>query len=257
MTYRERRERRAERLRGWADKRQRDARATFAAHEQYRGDVAFNTQPGHIPERARVIAREDRAFHSLQKADRMDERASNIESQLDHAIYSDDPDAIERLAERVADLEAERDRIKAYNVSARKGAPNLDLLDDAQRADLLTIARVQAYALGKRGEFPGYVLSNLGGNITRNRQRLESLRRQAVPRELVTVPVGDGLAGYPPPPNFAKVAMIRTGDAPIGYPGSLCLNCPCGQRPATELDGPDVTCACGVIYSFNGWRRAA
>lgn len=42
MTYRERRERRAERLRGWADTRQARAAATFAAHEVYRGDVAFN-----------------------------------------------------------------------------------------------------------------------------------------------------------------------------------------------------------------------
>ena len=59
MTYRERRERRAERLRGWAEARQARAAATFAAHEVYRSDYAFNTQPGHIPERARVIARED------------------------------------------------------------------------------------------------------------------------------------------------------------------------------------------------------
>lgn len=67
-TYRERREARAERLRGFAEKREATAAATFKSHEQYRGDHAFNTQPGHIPERARVIAREDRAHESLQKA---------------------------------------------------------------------------------------------------------------------------------------------------------------------------------------------
>jgi len=285
MTYRERRERRAERLRGWADKRQRDARATFAAHEVYRGDVAFNTQPGHIPERARVIAREDRAHASLQKAARMDERADNIESQLDHAIYSDDPDAIDRLAERVADLEAERERIKAYNVTARKGTPDRSILNDQERASLDSEARFSPeYFARRHGQMPAYHLANLNGNIKRNRDRLDMLRRRAAPslidainanpeplntairelvadvvaaRELVTVPVGDGLAGYPPPSAFAKVAMIRTGSAPIGYPGSLCLSCPCGHRPATELDGPDVTCACGVTYSFNGWRRQA
>lgn len=54
MTYRERREARAERLRGWAEKREKAAEATFKSHEIFRGDHAFNTQPGHIPERARV-----------------------------------------------------------------------------------------------------------------------------------------------------------------------------------------------------------
>lgn len=258
MTYRERREARAERLREWADKRQAAAAATFKAHEVYRGDHAFNTQPGHIPERARVNAREDRAFESLRKAESMDSRAGNIESQLDRSIYSDDPDAIERLAERVADLEAERERIKAYNAScrARKAAGDTSLLDDRQRADLASTARVAPYMLGKYGAFPAYHLTNLGGNITRNRQRLEHLRRQAEPaRELVTVPVGEGLRGYEPPPGLQKVAMIRTGDAPIGFPGSLCLNCRCGAKPPTELDGPDVTCACGNVYTFNGWIR--
>src|SRR5439155_18000827 len=248
MTYRERRERRAERLRGWADTRQARAAATFAAHEVYRDDYAFNTQPGHIPERARVIAREDRAHESLQKAARMDERAGNIEAQLDHAIYSDDPDAIERLEERLATLEAERDRIKAFNVTARKGQPNESLLNDQERASLDSERRFSgAYMERRKGQFPAYHLANLNRNITRQRARLEGLKRRAgipePPRELVTHGVGEGLRGY-----VSKVAVIRAGDSPIGEFGPLYLNCPCGAKPATrlDLDAPDVVCACGV-----------
>jgi hypothetical protein len=178
LTYRDRRARRAERLRGWAEKRQTDAAATFAAHEVYHGDVAFNTQPGHIPERARVIAREDRALESLRKADSMESRANGIEAQLAGSIYSDDPDAIPALEARIAKLDAERDRIKAYNATARAGHPDESLLDDSQRADLASGRKYAAFQI-KRDQFPSYVLSNLSGNIGRQRARLEELKRRA------------------------------------------------------------------------------
>jgi hypothetical protein len=176
MTYRERREARAERLRGWAGKREAAAAATFKSHEVYRGDTAFNTQPGRIPERDRVNAQADRAFQSLRKAEGMTNRAENIEGQLDHAIYSDDPDAIEALKVRIAGLEAERDRIKAYNASCRKGARDTSLLDENQQANLASIARVCPYQLGKNGAYPSYATANLSGNISRNSQRLERMR---------------------------------------------------------------------------------
>jgi phage shock protein A len=178
MTYRERRERRADRLRGWAEKRQTNATATLAAGEQYHGDVAFNTQPGHIPERARVIAREEKAFASLRKAQGMESRAAGIEDQLATAIYRDDPDAIQALEARIAKLEAERGRIKAYNASCRKGQQrDLSLLDEAQKADLLRILGVGM--AGRNGAFPSYALTNLGGNIARNRERLAGMQTVA------------------------------------------------------------------------------
>lgn len=177
MTYRERRERRAERLREWAAKREVRAAETFASHEVYRGDVAFNTQPGHIPQRARVIAQTERAVQSLRKADSMVSRADNIEAQLAGAIYSDDPNAVPALEERLARLEAERDRIKAYNASCRKGSPDLSLLDERQQRDLASALRFSADFMGRRGgQFPPYHLANLNGNIKRNRDRLERLR---------------------------------------------------------------------------------
>lgn len=178
-TYRERREARAERLREWAEKRETRAAAVFESHRPFTSDIAFNTQPGHIPFRARLIAQEDRAHESLRKAESMSQRAGGIEAQLDASIYDDDPDAIERLRERIAGLEAERDRIKAYNASCRKGQRDLTLLDDKQRADLATVARVCSYQLGKGGAFPSYALTNLSGNINRNRKRLAALERQA------------------------------------------------------------------------------
>lgn len=185
MTYRERREARAERLRGWAEKREQAAGAVLAAHEIYRGDTAFNTQPGRIPLRSRVIAQDERAFESLQKARRMVGRADGIESQLAGAIYSDDPDAIEQLRARLASLEAERDRVKAYNATCRKGARDISILDEKQQREILGLVRIGSVFLGKGGAFPGYHLTNLSGNIARNRARLEQLKRRAQ-QELVT-----------------------------------------------------------------------
>lgn len=75
----ERADRKAERLEGWAEKRRTVAEGTLnTIRERYRGDFAFNTQPGHIPERARVIRREDRAFESLRVADGLAGRAASL-----------------------------------------------------------------------------------------------------------------------------------------------------------------------------------
>lgn len=175
MTYRERREAKSARLREWAAKREAKAAAVFQSHEQYRGDYAFNTQPGHIPERARVIAQEDRAFESLRKADSMQSRAAGIQAAADHAIYSDDPDAVEALTTRIAGLEAERTRCKYINAEIRRGDGWTKRLDppltDKEIADLKAAAM-----FGQKVGYPTYHLSNLSGNISRQKKRLEELR---------------------------------------------------------------------------------
>ncbi|MCH7484392.1 MAG: hypothetical protein IIA90_04505 [Chloroflexi bacterium] len=130
--------------------------------------------------------RDDRAREDNAKADEMAARADVIERQADNTIYSDDPDAIEALEARIAGLEAERDAIKAYNASCRKGAPDVDLLTDSQRRDLANVKQVAAYSLGKGGAMPSYALTNLSGNISRQKKRLGSLRnpRPELPRLL-------------------------------------------------------------------------
>jgi len=166
VTYRERREAKADRLRGWAEKRQKDAAAVLKAGEPFTGDIAFNTQPGHIPFRAHLIAREDRAYESLQKARSMTARAASIEAQADHAIYSDDPDAIARLTEKIAALEAKREHIKTTNAAFRK----------THKVELA--AEQNSYLRDCMMPFRAYEGQNLSGNLTRLRARLASLQRQ-------------------------------------------------------------------------------
>ena len=164
MTYRDRREARAERLRGWAGTREERAAAVIKAGEPFRSDYAFNTQPGHIPFRARLIAREDRAHESLDKAASMWSRADGIEDQLATSVYDDDPDAIEQLRARITQLEAERAAAKAANAAYRR----------EHRAEL---AAMEPYQRRQAVPYPSYYFENLSGNLSRQRARLARLER--------------------------------------------------------------------------------
>jgi len=183
MTYRERRLRKAERLRSWAESRDGKAaaalgRADGIAEQIPLGQpvlVGHHSEGRHRRDLERIEGGMRAGIDHAGKADSFRRRADGIEAAAEHAIYSDDPDAVDRLRERIACLEAERDRVKAYNVSCRRGARDVGLLDQRQRADLETVGRVAPYQLGKGGAMPTYVLSNLGGNIGRQRKRLAEL----------------------------------------------------------------------------------
>lgn len=71
-------DRKADRLDGWAQKREEKAAATLNSNPTVRHDWAFITQPGHIPERARMNRADDRACESLRKARQMRGRAAGI-----------------------------------------------------------------------------------------------------------------------------------------------------------------------------------
>lgn len=181
MSYRERRLAKAERLRKWAEKRQTKANAQLNSQPELRHDWAFITQPGHIPERARMNARDDRACESFSKASEMESRAASIEAAADKAIYSDDEDAPDCLRARIAELEAKRERMKATNAAYRKG--------DVAYAAFLGVTLEKAAALRveiesglswHRQPYPTYSLTNLGSNIRRQKLRLAQIEKEKV-----------------------------------------------------------------------------
>jgi transposase len=118
-------------------------------------------------------------------------RAANIEAAAERAIYSDDPDAPERLRERIAGMEAERDRIKAYNADCRAMAKvgamgDRSILDQRRRDDLASIERHCPYQLRPGHALPAYATSNLSGNIGRLRERLASFGPETAQSEHTT-----------------------------------------------------------------------
>jgi hypothetical protein len=230
--------RRAERLRGWADKRQQTAAATLKQSDVYRGDHAFNTQPGHIPARARLIAREDRAFGSLDKAASMDRRADEIERQADAAIYSDDVDACDRLRERIASLEASRERIKTVNKAIRRhGLQRLVqpdppfTLSEGEKRELLTLMRVTPFHQVETRGFPAYTLQNLAGNITRQRQRLARLLTEATQRAAVRDALADEHPDTEPTPDTSPAAALADLAATLNQGAPPIADCPFTLTP--------------------------
>lgn len=176
-TYRERREARADNLDGWAEKRAVRATAAAEAARDATAGIPFG-QPilvGHHSERRHraAIAKGDRALtaaveHSTM-ARTMSSRADEIRRQAASAIYSDDPDAAERLTAKIAALETEREQMKAANAAFRK----------AHKTELRAMS---AYQRGQAVPFPSYALTNLGGRISTAKARLETIGRPPVDR---------------------------------------------------------------------------
>ncbi len=177
MTYRTRRTAKAARLRQWAAKREAKSVTGFARAAAIANMIPLG-QPilcGHASEaharrdQARIVAGMSAGVEHARKAEEMTRRANGIERQADHAIYSDDADAHERLRERIAELEAKLARMKAINAEIRKGpgwAERLTLTY-AEEEDLRMAARY-SHVMG----YPPYALSNLSGNLRRQRERL-------------------------------------------------------------------------------------
>lgn len=206
MTYRERRQARADRLREWADKRMDKSDRAFQAARTIADGIPLG-QPilvGHHSEgrHRRDIARIDnnmrKGVESERMAQSMTSRADNIEAAAEVAIYNDDHDAVERLTAKLAGLEAERERIKVVNKLIRKSGFEAvrDQLTDIEIKELQTLERVQAHYKPLERGFPPYHLQNLGGTITRTRQRLELLKGKPAP---------------PPPCGFDTTATERAG----------------------------------------------
>jgi hypothetical protein len=182
VTYRERRLRKAERLREWSQANQAKSEARDEAADQLASGIPVG-QPilvGHHSERrhrkdlARIDSNWEAARELRAKADEQARRADGIEAQAAGAIYDDDPDAIEKLSDKIIGLEAERNAMKDANNKYRR----------EHRAEL---AAMDAYDRARAVPYPTWSITNLTGNITRCRQRLVRLQRQKMegPRDRV------------------------------------------------------------------------
>lgn len=213
MTTRERKMAKAERLRDWAGNRERKANAVFARNEPYTRDHAFNTQPGHIPMRARIIAQENRAFASLNKATDMRGRAAGIENQIDRTVYSDDNDAIERLEGRIRDLEAQRDRKKEINRLYRKGdAAGLAAL--GLNLETLQERMKDAYSWEK-APYASYELTGLGARIRTDKARIEEIKRLQARHERAETAGGMIVEQFGKDGEFARITFAEKPDRVI------------------------------------------
>jgi DNA repair exonuclease SbcCD ATPase subunit len=190
MTRRERLERKVERRREWADKAEtRSTELSKQSHDMM--SVIPMGQPilvGHHSEKRDRNYR-DRAWNKMGKAVEQGnlathhtEKAAGLEAQLENSIFSDDSDAVEAIEKRIAEREAERERMKLVNKLYRKGdAEGLKALGIDLEALKLKLAAAGSY-WGKAPHLP-YEMSNLGGRITADKKRLEVIKARRVRTE--------------------------------------------------------------------------
>ena len=205
LTRRERLERRGDRRREWADSRRKRADADHGSAQTIADGIPMG-QPilvGHHSEKrhqrdlGRMHGAMNRALESTQMASKHEQAADGIDRQLDRSIYSDDPDAAERLREKLDALEHRRERMKAINAwlarrvggKRRIGYAHNRSEDAARKAAAALAACVEGLNLTRREQddilsgirhgdtlgYASYSLSNLGATIRRTRQRLDNL----------------------------------------------------------------------------------
>ena len=170
MTYRERREAKAERYREWADKRDAKGDASYQASRDAVAHiplgqpvlVGHHSERGHRADLKRAERAMDRSVENWSKAKEFRSRADNIEKQAKRSIYSDDEDAVDRLREKLEKMEAQRERMKAANAAYRKEHKE-------------ELKGMSVYQKDQVMPAPKWALANLGGNISRTKKRIEQL----------------------------------------------------------------------------------
>ena len=127
----------------------------------------------------------EKAWNKIGQAVREQEKAEYYENKADSVgsggISSDDPDAVVKIKEELAELEADRDHMKRINREYKKvkDMDSIEMPEHLKKKGLSVLAH-QAY-YGK--PFPPYALQNLGANIRRYKKRLENLQSEAQKEE--------------------------------------------------------------------------
>ena len=120
-----------------------------------------------------------KGFELMQAAEEYRSRAASIEANT--AIYSDNPDAVELLGDKVAELKAQQAEMKRINAALRKGADFETLeMSEEHRKELLMIDRVQGYYQPLKKGFPPYMLTSINNKIKTAEKRAQVIeKRQA------------------------------------------------------------------------------
>jgi hypothetical protein len=226
VNRRERRQQdRAERLRFLAAKaRLAAARAAVQSHRMMSvvpfGQpilVGHHSEKGHRRLLDRVHATDRRGYELGKQAEEYERRAQAAASNTN--IYTDDPEAGDKLAARIAELEAEQARMKAINAAFRKGDAAMAKLGLSPETIAQLKARVEKAYSWEKQPYPGYHLTNNSANIRRLKERAARVAKlQAMPvrsRKIGSVTVQDNEEyqkvelGFPGKPTPEVIAWLK------------------------------------------------
>jgi len=164
--YEERKQNRIDRLNDSAYKASKESNAAIKRSHDLVKDIPLGQPNIHgaltgVQNKSRNAA--DRSIKLADKSDYYADRAEAAENN--RAISSDDPSAIQKLQDKILRLEAEKDRIKAFNKEAKKNGTE---------------------------PAPWYTLPYLGRDIKAAKERIAKLERiEQMPAEIIKFDGGE------------------------------------------------------------------
>lgn len=181
--YEERRQKRLDNAKRLAEKNKQESDALWEAGSKMASAIPLG-QPilvGHHSEnrdrnyREKINNTFDRSLDAQKKAAYYDQKAEAIASNT--AIFSDDPEALEKLWQRLSELEKLQEFMKAANKCLRKHDKEGFLkLPHTTAAHWEELNKPDCY--GQTG-FAGYKLSNNNATISRIKKRIAQLEKTA------------------------------------------------------------------------------
>ena len=188
MNRRERLENKLAKRREWAEKAEQRSRAEWEKSEKAVEGIPLG-QPilvGHHSEKrhraaiARAQAAGTRAVAESNLAKHHQKKAAGLSDYLENTIFDDDPDAIEKIEQKIARLEKEHEFMLSVNKICRNKK-----LDEAEKISAIAALGASEESARKiltpeyswqSAGFESWALSNNSANIRRYKERLANLR---------------------------------------------------------------------------------
>lgn len=179
--YENKRQARIQRLKARAERARQKSDDEYEAAHKMASAIPFG-QPilvGHYSEksdrryRQRMANHMDKSVAAIKEAKYWDDRVDAAEKNTD--ISSDDPQAVEKLNDKIARLEKRQEMMKAANKLVRKG--DRQGLVDIGFSDTVIYDLFQPDYMGRIG-FPEYALKNNNANIRRLKERAALLEKR-------------------------------------------------------------------------------
>jgi hypothetical protein len=190
-TFEERKQNRIDYAQEQAAKNDQKADELYNSAKQMADFIPFGQPilPGHHSEkrdrnfRKKIHNKFGQSFQAQDKAKYYERKAETIENS--DAIFSDDPQAIEKLKEKLANLQSAQEFMKAANKCIKKKDKE-GFLKIPHATEKMWDQLNTPDPMGRTG-FAGYSLQNNNAEMTRVRQRIAQLEKQATRETMETI----------------------------------------------------------------------
>lgn len=210
--YKAKQEAKRQRLRDRAEKSRTEARSAAASARQIQSAIPLG-QPilaGHHSEKRhrKDLDKIQRGYH---KACMAEDTARELERRADavgtSGISSDDPDATQKLKEKLASLERRRSYARVINKAYRKGGwDEVRKVVSDVAVDKMIVVAERYHSNTDSPPFPSYLFTNLGANIRRIRKRIETIRAEQI--QSPTAPVKYDGFSVVPRPDINRITVV-------------------------------------------------